>query len=154
MKQQNYQCSISANVTAQYAFECITHISEWWTANFESSSQKLNDVWTVYFGETFVTAKVVEMSPYKQIVWEVIDCYLHWLNAKTEWNNTKLMWEISATDHSTLINFTHIGLVPGFECYRNCVKGWDHYVKESLFKLMTTGKGLPEAKKIPEKEQV
>jgi hypothetical protein len=37
----------------------------------------------------------------------------------------------------------HIGLVPEIECYTSCVKGWDQYVKGSLFKLLTEGKGLP-----------
>jgi len=151
MKQQNYLCSITVNVAAKQAFECITHISDWWTANFEGISQKLNDVWTVHFGETFVKAKVVEMVPYKKIAWQVIDCYLHWLNDKKEWNNTELVFEISADNDLTQINFTHVGLVPEIECYGSCVKGWDQYVKGSLFKLITEGKGLPEAKKFPEK---
>ena len=151
MKQQNYQCSITVNVAAKQAFECITHISDWWTANFEGTSQKLNDVWTVHFGETFVKAKVVEMVPYKKIAWQVIDCYLHWLNDKKEWNNTELVFEISADNDLTQINFTHVGLVPEIECYGSCVKGWDQYVKGSLIKLITEGKGLPEAKKFPEK---
>jgi len=96
---------------------------------------------------------VVEMVPYKKIVWQVIDCYLHWLNDKHEWNNTTLAWEISTTGNSTQINFTHVGLVPEIECYGSCIKGWDQYVKGSL-KLITEGKGLPEAKIIsPRKDQ-
>jgi hypothetical protein len=38
---------------------------------------------------------------------------------------------------------THIGLVPGVECYEDCKKGWNFYVGESLFRWMTEGKGLP-----------
>ena len=64
------------------------------------------------FRETFVTAKVVELVPYKKIAWEVIDCYLHWLKEKKEWNNTKMVWEISTVDNLAQINFMHIGLVP------------------------------------------
>ena len=37
--------------------------------------------------------------------------------------------------------------VPGVECYENCETGWDHYIKESLFKLLTEKKGLPEKRK-------
>jgi len=84
MQQQNYHRSITANVTPRQAFAFINHISEWWTQNFEGSSQTLNDVWTVRFGETFVTAKVIESVSYKKIVWQVTDCYLHWLNDKKE----------------------------------------------------------------------
>jgi len=42
---------------------------------------------------------------------------------------------------------THIGLVPGIECYERCNEGWNHFIKESLFSLITEEKGLPEGKK-------
>lgn len=146
MKQQNYQCSITANVSAQQAFDCITHVDEWWTENFEGSTKKLGDVWTVRFGETFVTSKVVAMIAGKKITWQVIDCYLHWLNDKKEWNDTNMDWEISVHNDLVKIDFTHIGLVPEAECYGSCIKGWDQYIKGSLLKLINEGKGLPEKK--------
>ena len=106
-----------------------------------------NDIFTTHFGETFVTFKVVEVVPQKKIVWLVTDCYLHWLKDKTEWTNTKLSFEISTENDETKILFTHIGLAPEVECYNDCRKGWDQYIKDSLLKLITEGKGLPERKK-------
>jgi Activator of Hsp90 ATPase homolog 1-like protein len=147
MNQQNYQSSIIANITAEEAFKNISHVSEWWTANFEGSSERLNDIFTVRFGETFAVFQVAEVIPGKRIVWLVTDCYLHWHNDKTEWNNTKIVWEIFSQNNSTKINFTHVGLIPEAECYNDCVKGWDHYITQSLFKLITENKGLPEKKK-------
>ncbi len=29
------------------------------------------------------------------------------------------------------------------ECYTSCTKGWDYYIKDSLFKLLTDGKETP-----------
>ena len=75
-----------------------------------------------------------------------IDCYKHWLKDKKEWQGTTMSWEISAEKNGTQINFTHIGLVPGIECYNGCEKAWDFYVKQSLFQLLTEGKGIPELK--------
>ena len=150
MKKQNYHCSITANVSVKEAIENINHVSAWWTENFEGHSEKLNDIFTVRFGETFVTFKVIEVIAGKKIVWQVTDCYLHWLKDKKEWNDTKLLWEISTVNNLTQINFTHIGLAPEIECYDNCVKGWDQYVKGSLLKLITEGKGLPERKRSSE----
>jgi hypothetical protein len=34
-------------------------------------------------------------------------------------------------------------LVPEVECYNACTGGWDHYLKGSLLKLLTEGKGMP-----------
>jgi len=143
-KQQNYQASITANVSAKEAFEKICHVNEWWTANFEGSAKKLNDIFTVRFGETFVTFKIVDVIPNEIIVWHVTDCHLHWLSDKTEWNGTKVVFEISEQSNSTRIDMTHVGLMPDIECYENCEKGWDFFIKQSLLKLIKTGKGLPD----------
>ena len=85
------------------------------------------------------------MIPDKKIVWQVTDCNLHWLKGKKEWNDTKVVWEVSPENKSTTrIRMTHSGLVPGIECYDDGKKGWDFFVGESLRKLLTENKGLPD----------
>lgn len=143
MNQQNYQSSIAADITPAEAFDSINHVNEWWAKNFEGHSQKLNDVFTVRFGETFVTFKISEVIRNKKIVWQVMDCNLHWLQNKTEWNGTSIMFEISPMGDSTQVTMTHIGLVPGIECFEQCERGWNHFIKESLFKLLTEHEGVP-----------
>lgn len=146
MKQQDYHTSIIVNASAEDVFKSINDVSKWWSENMNGSSQKLNDEFTVHFGETSITSKIVEVVPNEKIAWHVTDCYKHWLKDKKEWKDTKIVWEISPAQSDTLISFTHIGLVPGIECYEGCEKAWDFYVKESLFKLLTKGKGMPEIK--------
>jgi hypothetical protein len=145
--QQNYHVLITADTTAKEVFKKISNVFQWWTTNSEGHSEKLNDAFTVRFGETFVKFTVTDVVDYKRIAWEVTDCYLHWLNDKTEWKNTKIVFEISEQKGSIKINMSHIGLMPGLECYETCEKGWDFYIKQSLYKLVTTGKGLPETPK-------
>jgi hypothetical protein len=146
MKKQDYTVSIMVNATAVEVFKSINNVSKWWSEDMEGSSQKLNDEFTVHFGETSITVKLVELIPYKKIGWYVTDCYKHFLKDKKEWKDTTMTWEISAAGNATQINFTHTGLVPGLECYGACEKAWDFYIKESLFKLLTKGKGTPELK--------
>src|SRR5580704_8748603 len=117
MNQQNYQCSIAADFTPGEAFEAISRVSEWWTRAFEGSAEKLNDVFTVRFGETFVNFEVTESVPNEKIAWRVTDCYLPWLKDKTEWNGTTVVFKISASGDETQVTMTHIGLVPEVECY-------------------------------------
>jgi len=144
MNKQDYTVSIKVNATAEEAFNSINNITAWWSSNFEGQSARLNDIFTVRFGETFITIKIVELAPYQKIGWHVIDCHKHWLkNNKKEWLDTTMNWEISTTGDATQINFTHIGLVPGIECYNGCEGAWNGYVKESLFKFLTEGKGMP-----------
>ena len=154
MKKQDYTATILVKATANKAFKSINQVAAWWTENIEGSSEKLNDVFTIHFGETFVTMKIVESVPDKKIVWNVTDCYLHWLADKKEWKNTEIVFEISAEGDSTRIQFTHIGLTPQAECYDSCVKGWDQYIKDSLAKLINEGKGLPQRKEMATAEAV
>lgn len=139
----DYHCSITANIPTKQAFENIGNVAGWWTINFEGSAQKTGDAFTVRFGETFVNFTITEAIPNKKIVWYVSDCNLHWLKDKKEWKDTSIVWEISGNDHTSKIDMTHVGLVPEVECYNNCETGWNHFIKESLFKLLTEQKGLP-----------
>ena len=154
MKKQDYTASILVRATTNKAFKCINEVAAWWTENIEGSSEKLNDVFIVHFGEAFVTMKIVESVPDKRVVWNVTDCYVHWLADKEEWKNTRIVFDISAEGDSTRIQFTHVGLTPQAECYDNCVKGWDQYIKDSLAKLINEGKGLPQRKQIATAEAV
>jgi len=112
MKKQDYNATITTNESAKEVFKNISDISKWWTENIEGNSQNLNGVFTVRFGETFVTFKTIEVVPDKKIVWLVTDCNLHWLKDKKDWNNTKLNLELTTDNDVRQINFTHIGLVP------------------------------------------
>ena len=71
-------------------------------------------------------------------------CNLHWLKDKKECKGTDVLWEIVPMKGATEILMTHIGLKPGIECFEDCTVGWNHYVKESLFKLLNEGKGVPD----------
>ena len=143
MIQQDYNISISANVTSQEAFDGICRVSEWWATDFKGNSQKPDDIFTVDFSGTWVTFKVVEFIPNQIIVWLVTDCYLAWINDKKEWLGTRLNWEITTENNTTQISFTHIGLVPGIECYNDCKEGWGFHIGKSLLQLLTEKKGIP-----------
>ena len=147
MQNNNYTATITVARSPQDVFKAINSVSNWWSENIDGNSENLNDVFKVNFGgDTFVTHQLIELVPDKKVVWLVTDCWLPWLNDKTEWTNTKMSFEISTENNSTIIRFTHIGLVPEVECYESCVKGWDQYVKGSLLKLIKEGKGDPQKK--------
>jgi hypothetical protein len=144
--QTDYHASIVVPASARSAAEAISQVSSWWTKNITGSSNNQDDVFEVRFGDTFSRFKIVENIPGKKIRWFVLDCNLHWLKDKKEWKDTEVLWEISSVGDSTRIDMTHVGLVPGIECFENCNKGWNHYVKESLYKLLMEGRGEPDHK--------
>lgn len=148
MSNKDYNASITANIPAKEAFKYINRVSEWWSENLKGRSENLNDIFTVHFefGDTF-TIKIIEFVIDRKIVWFVTDCDLTWVKDRKEWKGTKMIFEISPGNKSANISFTHVGLVPQIECYDGCVLGWDQYIKGSLFKLLTEGKGQPDKKK-------
>jgi len=142
MKGQNYHNSITVDITAEEALANIARVSAWWANDFQGSAQELGDLFTIRFGETWVTFKIAEAVPNKRIVWEVTDCYLGWLKDKTEWKGTKILWEISTDKGSTRIDFTHIGLVPEIEMFQRCKVGWNFYIEKSLFQHADPAQGV------------
>ncbi len=147
MKEQDYNVSITVNATTQEAFKSINSVSKWWTENLEGSSQKLNDEFTVRFGDIHVSKqKLIEVIPDKKVVWLVTDSKLNFLKDKHEWTGTKISFDISKKDNKTQIRFTHLGLVPEYECFDACSNAWSQYVQQSLLSLITTGKGQPTPK--------
>ena len=144
MENQDYYYDLSSKITTDEALDAISRVPDWWATNFEGSSDKIGDVFTVHFGEVWVTFNVVEKVPGKKMVWLVTDCYLQWLEDKKEWVDTKISWEVTTRNNSTHICMTHIGLVPALECFNDCKAGWDFHVGKSLFNLITEGIGMPD----------
>jgi len=141
--QQDYRSSIVANVTAEEAYEKIARINEWWAMNFEGSARNTDDTFTIHFGDTRVDFKITEAIPGKKSNLYVTDCWLPWLNDKTEWTGTEVVFELSQEGDSTKIDVTHVGLTPDIECYNGCKQGWDHFIKLSLLKFLNEGQGMP-----------
>ena len=91
----------------------------------------------------FSKQKLVEVIPEKKVVWLVTDSKINFVEDKQEWTNTKILFEIAENNGKTQIDFSHVGLVPEVECYNSCTNAWGQYIKGSLFKLLTEGKGTP-----------
>jgi len=142
LTEQSYHSSIVVNASANEAYDKISRVNEWWAPNFEGSTKNLGDVFSLRWGDTFVTFKIAEAIPGKKVTWLVIDSYLPWQNDKTEWTDTEVVFEISEENNTTKVGMTHIGLTPDVECYQNCESGWNHYIKTSLFKFLEEGQGV------------
>ena len=144
MKNQDYTATLTVDASAKEVFNSINDVTKWWTDELKGSSKKLNDEFTVQFADMHVsTQKIVEFLPDKKVVWLVTASNLSFITQKDEWTNTSISFEIVEQGNKTQLTFTHIGLVPAIECFKDCTKGWDYYFKGSLFKLLTEGKGTP-----------
>jgi hypothetical protein len=87
--------------------------------------------------------RLVEVVPDKKVVWLVLDSYLSFPEDKTEWNGTKVIFEVARKGNKTEVRFTHEGLVLDYQCFDKCSSAWGFYINDSLKSLITTGKGDP-----------
>jgi len=147
MKSQNYHTSIYVNATTQQAFDAINNVTGWWTENLEGNSRQLNDEFSVRFGEVhYSKQKLTEFIPAKKVVWLVTDSRLNFVSDQQEWNNTSIIFDITEKDGQVQVTFTHEGLAPEVECYKDCSNAWSGYIQGSLKNLIDTGKGNPTKK--------
>jgi hypothetical protein len=78
-------------------------------------------------GMHFCKQKLIELIPNKKIVWLVTESNLSFLENPKEWENTKLIFDISEKENKTKVTFTHKGLEPQIECYDGCSNAWTQY---------------------------
>ncbi len=142
MERKNFQSGISAKISASEAIKRISNVPGWWGVTFSGNSEKQNDKFVVRMsGDSFFNFTVAELIPGKKVIWLVTDCNMPWYSDKKEWANTKLIFDLSENNGITTLNFTHEGLTPDVECYKDCETGWTHWITKSLLSYFTTGKG-------------
>jgi len=146
MQNQDFNTAILVEQTPKEAFNAITNVRGWWSEEVKGGTAKLNDEFNYHFKDIHsCRMKLVEVVEDARVVWLVMDNYFKFTKDKSEWIGTKVIFDISAEDGQTRINFTHEGLVPEYECYDICYNAWTGYITKSLRSLITTGKGAPNA---------
>jgi len=140
MNDQNYTIAFTVDQTPEEAFAAINNPRAWWTGEFEGSSDKLGDEFSYeYKPHHFSKQKVVEFIPGKKVVWLVTESKLNFLKDKSEWDGTKITFDIAKKGDKTEVRFTHLGLKPEIECYGACSNAWGSLVGKSLRSLIETG---------------
>ena len=147
MKTQDFTTTILVDQTPEEVFNAINNVRSWWSEEIEGSTNKLDDEFTYHYKDVHrCKMKLIEVIPNKKVVWLVMDNYFNFTKDKSEWKNTKVVFQIAKNGGKTQLHFTHQGLVPEYECYDACRQGWTNYINNSLYNLVTTGQGQPNPK--------
>jgi uncharacterized protein YndB with AHSA1/START domain len=143
MQNQNFTATLLMDQAPEEVFTAINNIRGWWSEDIEGSTDKLDHEFIYRDKHLHAKMKIIELVPGKKVVWHVLESQMDDVKDGTEWNDTKLIFEITKKDDKTKIQFTHLGLVPEFDCYTVCSKAWDFYIGSSLQRLITSNKGEP-----------
>jgi hypothetical protein len=153
MNTPDFTSTILVDQSPSAAFNAITNVRGWWSEEIEGNTNQLNAEFDYHFEDVHrCKIKIIEMIPDKKVVWLVEENYFKFTKDKSEWTGTKIIFDIMEKDHKTAIRFTHQGLVPEYECYDICKGAWTTYIQKSLYSLITTGKGQPNATGKPQTE--
>jgi Activator of Hsp90 ATPase homolog 1-like protein len=153
MTTSDFTTTIQVDQTPEEVFKAINNVRGWWSEEIEGSTVKLNDEFRYHYQDVHrCKMKIVEFNPNEKVVWLVLDNYFKFTKDKSEWTGTKISFEISKQDNKTQLRFTHLGLVPQYECYEVCRDAWSNYIHNSLRSLISTGKGQPNATGKPRTE--
>jgi hypothetical protein len=140
----SYTATFTVGQTPEEVFAAINNVRGWWSGEIEGSTDKLGDVWTYRYQDIhYSTQEITEFVPGQRVAWHVLDSFLNFTADKAEWTGTDIAFDISRAGEQTEVRFTHVGLVPEFECFDSCSNAWGSYIKGSLRDLITNGQGRP-----------
>jgi hypothetical protein len=139
MSNQDYTTTFLVDQTPEAVFAAINHVRAWWSGEIEGRTDQLGAEFTYQSGDVHrSTQKITEWVPGQKIVWHVVDSHLNFVNDKTEWTGTDIIFEISRQGDQTELRFTHVGLAPVLACYGDCSDAWHFYIDDRLQHLITT----------------
>ncbi|MGB4848993.1 MAG: SRPBCC domain-containing protein [Saprospiraceae bacterium] len=141
---KSFTATILVDQNPATAFNAIKNFRAWWSEEIEGKTDKLNEDFFYHYKDIHLCKiKLIEIVPDKKLVYLVLDNQFNFIKDKTEWVNTKLIFDISKDDGKTKVQFTHEGLVPEYECYNVCNDAWSGYINKSLYNLISIGIGNP-----------
>jgi uncharacterized protein YndB with AHSA1/START domain len=146
MTAQSYTTTFTVEQSPREVFEAVTHPQGWWSTSIDGTATQVGDEFRYEVPGVHKTrVEIAEVVPDQRVTWRFHDNWLVFVEEQDEWDGTSATFEITPVAGGTELRFTHVGLVPQFECYEACAGpgGWGLFAAESLRELIVTGKGRP-----------
>lgn len=147
----SYIASFTVDQSPEEVFRAVTNVRGWWGEGITGNTEKEGDEFVFEVPDVHRSAqRLIEVIPNSKVVWLVTESHMTFISDPKEWVGTKIIFEITKENDKTKLTFTHEGLEPKVECYKFCAPAWDQYIRGSLYKLITTGKGTPNLEDKPD----
>ncbi len=140
----NFTTTFLVDQSPTEVFDAIANVRGWWSGNIEGVTDLLGAQFTYRYRDIhYSKQEITEFVPAQRVTWQIVDSSLNFTSDPNEWTGTEIEFEISDRNGQTEVRFTHKGLVPALECFKDCSDAWSYYVNDSLRPLITSGQGLP-----------
>jgi hypothetical protein len=144
MTSKDFTTSFTVSASPDEVFAAINNVRGWWSGDIDGSTDEIGAEFTYRYQDVHRSKqKITELVSGRRVAWHVVEGYLEFTIDKTEWTGTDITFDIAATGSGTEVRFTHVGLVPDYECFESCSSAWSFYINSSLRNLITSGKGDP-----------
>jgi len=143
-RKKEFSVVFMVDKTPQEVFDAVNNVRGWWSQEVIGVTDQLGATFDYHFQDLHrATFQITEFVPGKKVVWHVLDNYFKFTKDKSEWIDTDIVFEIATKGDKTELRFSHVGLVPEYECYEICSNAWSTYIYGSLRSLIIKGQGEP-----------
>ena len=141
---KSFTKTIVVSKTPSEVFNAIRNFRGWWSEEIDGDTGSLNETFFYHYKDIHLCKmKMVESVPEKRLVYLVVQNEFNFIEDKTEWVGTRLVFDIMREGDKTHVKFTNQGLTPEDECYEVCDDAWTGYITRSLKDFIELGKGNP-----------
>ncbi|MBV8389140.1 MAG: SRPBCC domain-containing protein [Mucilaginibacter sp.] len=133
-----YTVAIEVAKSPGEVFDHILYdVAKFWPEEFDGESSKLNDefIFTTGGDSHYSKNRVVELVPYKKVVWLVTESLRKTDNF--DWTGTKMIFELTPKGNRSRLEFTYDGIVLEGE-YERLVQICDMVIKERLYNFINS----------------
>ncbi len=142
MQTSDFTITILVDQAPKEVIAAISDPRHWWSGEVTGKALQLNGEFTYRYTDFhYSKQRVIELIPEQKVVWLVTESVINYVEDKNEWTGTKISFEVMPQGDKTQLRFSHLGLVPAVDCFDSCSNSWTQLIQQSLFSLITTGKG-------------
>ena len=148
MNEKSFTTTLSVAASPTEAFAAINDVRGWWSRDVDGPTDEVGAEFAYRGNQDGVNLhraqiRVETLVPGERVVWHVVDNWMAFIDDQREWTDTRIVFEISPTAVGSQIRFSHVGLVPSYECHDVCVDAWTFFIQDSLRGLIGSGHGEP-----------
>jgi uncharacterized protein YndB with AHSA1/START domain len=149
MDPRSFALSVTYDASPDEVFAAINDVRGWWSEEVNGDTDRVGAEFTFRGHDDEETVehlsriRVTELVPARRVVWQVTENSMSFITDQSEWVGTEIRFELTAEGAGTTLAFSHVGLVPAYECFDVCTNAWTFYIDQSLRAFIATGHGSP-----------